>query len=355
MRLAGELVSAVADSQVAEPERENVECTRWQLFAWPVFLVDDGQAPLLVAQSLAWQIVVSFDDRGGELGDHDPAVGEAGAQDVTHAREPGADAAERDVREPASSVSETSHAAPRFARQAQRHSNGCRRVIKPAERDPHEWPIERVSAALSRLSALDSWQNIAGRCWSWRQAVSAGLYVLAMFSAAEVITVDVVTNLWTDAVLPIAAIVISVGTLIWSIRDRQRDHAQIRISSGISIPLWTPGPAERLIGIDVTNIGHSGTTVLSSINLRAGRHGGNLWVVRPAHGVGPTYPARLEPGQNEHLLVDPKGVALTCLNEGISPESLLVVVKTGHGESSAPLNKGTVSLISELMHSSAGV
>lgn len=169
-----------------------------------------------------------------------------------------------------------------------------------------------------------------------------------MLRINDVITVDVVTNLWTDALLPIAAIVISVGTLVWSIRDRRSDQARIKISSAISIPVGDLGPVQRLIGIDVTNVGRSGSTMLNNIHLRSGRRGGNFWVTQPALGIGPSYPVRLEPGQHAKLLIDPTGIAIACQREGIDPESLQVVATTGHGETTTRLKKSARWLIADV-------
>lgn len=162
------------------------------------------------------------------------------------------------------------------------------------------------------------------------------------------VDVRIVSEPWTSDVFALLAIAISLATLAWTLWVRRRDQARVDITSAISIPVGTPGPAERLIGITVTNVGRTGSTVLKSIHLQEGRRGGNLWVTRPAHGVAPAYPLTLEPGASTDLLVDPWSVARGCADNDIDPGSLRVVATTGHGRTTARLRKNCQWLVRDV-------
>lgn len=160
-----------------------------------------------------------------------------------------------------------------------------------------------------------------------------------MIPVTEDVAVRIVSEPWTSDVLAFAAIAISLATLAWTLWARRADQAHIHVSGGISIPVGVPGPAQRLIGLTVTNKGRAGSTVLKHVHLRVGHRGDNMIVTRFAYGQEPTYPKRLEPGESVDLLIDPHQIAVGCLNDGIDPEHLMVVVRTGHGETVAPLAK----------------
>lgn len=164
---------------------------------------------------------------------------------------------------------------------------------------------------------------------------------------SAVIDVRVVGPSWTDNLLPVIAIVISILTLVWTLWARRQDQARLSIQSTISVPLDTPGPAERLIGIEVTNVGRSGSTVLRNLHLRDGRRGGSLWTPFPKY-IAPTYPQTLQPGETTQLLLDPLSVARACAENRISPNKLRVVAKTGHGTTSVRLSKGCRWLVRDV-------
>lgn len=160
-----------------------------------------------------------------------------------------------------------------------------------------------------------------------------------MLHVDEIIKVDVVTNLWTDALLHLAAIAISVGTLVWTMIDRLKDRARIRIETSIVHVVGDPSSPGPLVAVDCTNVGHSGSTILKSICFQDRRRGGKLWVLEESGGMGLTGPNRLspmplelEPGRDAFLRTSPERLAAACIEHGIRPDHLQVVVSTAHGE-----------------------
>lgn len=163
-----------------------------------------------------------------------------------------------------------------------------------------------------------------------------------------VVDVRIIDDPWTGDLLAIIAILISAATLIWTLWMRRNDQARAAISQSIDLPVSTPGPAQRLMGVEVTNVGRSGTTVLRNIHLRVGREGGNLWILQSAYLPQPNYPVTLQPGESAKILVDPKGVAQACVDHRISPAALRVVASTGHGETSVPLAENLAWLVRDV-------
>ncbi|MFJ3404143.1 hypothetical protein [Promicromonospora sp. NPDC090134] len=168
-----------------------------------------------------------------------------------------------------------------------------------------------------------------------------------MLHAEDVIQVDVVTDIWTDALLPLVAIVISVGTLVWTMLDRRRDRARIKIETSIAYVVGDPQQSGPLVSIECTNVGHSGSTILKAIYFLDRRHGGKLWILEQHGGMGLTgpnrhseMPVRLQPGEGAYLRTSPDRLAAACLANGIRTEDLRVVAETAHADFVSRLHAG---------------
>lgn len=108
-----------------------------------------------------------------------------------------------------------------------------------------------------------------------------------------------------------------------------------------------PGPGLELLGIEVTNVGRIGSTVVQSILLDFEHDKGSLHVFPPEYMPQTPLPARLEPGDSVSIYAVPSQVAQKCFDYGQDPRTLTVVVKTAHGTTRQRLRPIAISLLTD--------
>ena len=148
-----------------------------------------------------------------------------------------------------------------------------------------------------------------------------------MVLTGEVVQVQLVSNPWVSIVLPATALLVSVGTLIWTIWIRQRDGARLVVKAVWAMPLGSRDHGRELISIEAVNIGRSGVTVVNSLRIGVGKTGTHLDVM---DATGATFPFRLGPGESVDVMFDPVGIGAICAQRRIDPAALRPVAATGH-------------------------
>lgn len=136
-----------------------------------------------------------------------------------------------------------------------------------------------------------------------------------------------------SVVLPLVAVAISIGTLIWTALARRADQARIAIETTLRITLRDDEVVPIII-VEATNVGRSARTVLHSIRLRLA--GGPTIGLDLANEED--YPQPLEPGARYRAEIDSTEVAELCLGWETRPKGLQVEVVTGHEIHLAPFS-----------------
>lgn len=157
------------------------------------------------------------------------------------------------------------------------------------------------------------------------------------------LAVQIVGGSWIDSVLPVTAILVSVGTFAWTVFDRRRDRAHLKVTCAWSLPVGEVEFPEAL-SLTATNVGHVGSTVVSMFVLALPKKRGQL-VPMPWLGRDPELPRTLAPGQSVQMFVNPRAVAATCAERGIDPRDLTPVAQTGHGPARGKMARSAISAL----------
>lgn len=175
-----------------------------------------------------------------------------------------------------------------------------------------------------------------------------------MNAVSATIRVELVngSNILTDHILPILAIVISLGTLIWSIWNNQHDKAKIKISTGGAIFLTDDAPP--MISITATQIGQSGKVKVTGIGFLVKSTGRQI--IRPSSlfPADTPLPKTLEAGDQAVAFYEIAGIAETCSRYGLDPKSLRPFVQTSRKLTKGKMSRGLTEDIHNIMKQSKG-
>jgi hypothetical protein len=156
----------------------------------------------------------------------------------------------------------------------------------------------------------------------------------AGIAGAQPLPIEIVSSgpWWEGTLLPVASIVIAAGTLIWTIWDRSKEHANLHIEARtfFTVPAIpsAPGP---LVGIEVVNRGRTGRTVVQAIGFR-GRGKRGTHMLLPVSVLPATLPESLEPGESITWAITLEAFLRECHANSINPAKLTPFANSGHGQ-----------------------
>lgn len=154
--------------------------------------------------------------------------------------------------------------------------------------------------------------------------------MLAM-SRTDVVQVELVGG-WADLALPVAAILISLATLAWTIWVRERDRARLKVEV-TSFYTWGPLGNSWYIAFEATNVGYVGSTVVTGFLFRApaSKAPKDRYLHVPESALPTaTLPKTLPPGESVMWVVPIDQVVGQCKELGITASQLVPCVATGH-------------------------
>ena len=172
---------------------------------------------------------------------------------------------------------------------------------------------------------------------------------MLLFAAPVQVEIVNSSNIWTDYVLPITAILISLGTMIWSIWNNQRDKAKIRIS--VSPAQFLTEGAQPMLSITATQIGQSGKARVTSMGFLAGKQGWQLTRPSRLNPCDTQLPKTLEAGDEAIAFYEISKIAEVCRSGGIDPKVLRPFVRTTRKRTIGKMPKEAIEQISRLLES----
>lgn len=159
--------------------------------------------------------------------------------------------------------------------------------------------------------------------------------------------VELVGGTWLDYALPLAAIVISLATLGWTIWNRERDKARLKVEV-TSFVTFGPLGNKWYVAFEATNVGYAGSTVVTGFHFRAPEgkapEGRYMHVPDSALPVS-TLPATIQPGQSVTWVVRIESLAAQCRDLGVRPKDLEPFVSTGHRRFKGKWRKVALDLV----------
>lgn len=124
-----------------------------------------------------------------------------------------------------------------------------------------------------------------------------------MIMFTDIIQVEIVRPWWDDT-LPLIAIVLSLGTLFWTVWDRNRGRARLKIQERG----YTHGPdgTGHYLHVAVRNTGRIDSTAVSSVTLflAVTRWKNSAGMIMPPLKTGQEMPVRLQAGDAIDLYFD---------------------------------------------------
>ncbi|WP_307609662.1 hypothetical protein [Pseudarthrobacter sp. W1I19] len=165
----------------------------------------------------------------------------------------------------------------------------------------------------------------------------------------DVIQVELVGTDWWEKALPILAILISIGTLAWTMVARQRDQARLKVIATsftlIGEGPWGPrqGADEWHVAVDVTNVGRTGSTVVSSVKFKlpSGVHLQSFESYRYPQPL----PKTLAPGESLMYVFNVDAMAEELSKHSYRPEQLVPLVVSGHGPATGKWAKAGLDIL----------
>lgn len=160
----------------------------------------------------------------------------------------------------------------------------------------------------------------------------------------EVIQVELLNPWWED-LLPFVAIAISVGTLVWTMWDKYRDKARLKV---VATPFTLLGPFNIwYLGVDVTNVGHSGSTVVTSVAIELPTKQYLHQPDSPAPTV--SLPKKLEPGDSFTYAFSLEAIARELVERNIDPSKIRPFANSGHGKSRGKVSAAALKMLQREM------
>lgn len=158
-------------------------------------------------------------------------------------------------------------------------------------------------------------------------------------------------NLLTDYVLPVAAFLISLGTLIWSIWNNQRDKARIEVSVDYAMLLTDSAPP--MLTVTATQIGQSGRAQVTGIGFQIKKQ---KWQITRPSSMNPLntpLPKTLEAGDTAIAFYEIEEIADVCRKNGIDPRNLRPFVRTTRKRTLGKMPKNAIVAIKDQMEEGA--
>ncbi|PNI10096.1 hypothetical protein CXX84_01040 [Arthrobacter sp. AFG7.2] len=151
---------------------------------------------------------------------------------------------------------------------------------------------------------------------------------------------------WWNDLLPIVAIVLSLGTLIWTIWDKNRSLARVTAKTdGLSWPYLDEADAngsKGFVNIAVKNEGRVDSTVISSIIMEIPMEKSKrpIMLVQPATSSH-DLPQKIEPGATFVFGFDLEQIARATRGDMSYLKRIRCKVRSGHGDVNLPLQRDT--------------
>lgn len=158
----------------------------------------------------------------------------------------------------------------------------------------------------------------------------------------EPIQVELVGSAW-QAWPAILAVLISLGTLVWTVWDRSRSKARLEVVATSFVTMHPLSGAQWYIAIEATNTGVSGSTVVTGVHF--GTPVGSTLHLAESALPTVTLPKTLAPGESMTYVCDIEELAAKCREMGIAPKALVPTVASGHGRFKGKWAKVGLNLI----------
>jgi hypothetical protein len=171
----------------------------------------------------------------------------------------------------------------------------------------------------------------------------------------DVIQVELVGTDWWEKALPILAILISVGTLVWTMVARYRDQARLKVLATsftlIGEGSWGPDAAadEWHVAVDVTNIGRTGSTVVNSVKFRL-PNGVHLQSFE-SYRYPLKLPKTLAPGESLMYVFNVDAMADELSKHHYRANQLVPLVVFGHGSATGKWAKPGLDILKRRVES----
>jgi hypothetical protein len=142
----------------------------------------------------------------------------------------------------------------------------------------------------------------------------------------SVVQVEIVNN-WWDELLPIAAILISLGTLAYTLWIRYSDNARLEVSATSFVASGPLGDG-WYVAVEATNTGRVGATIVQTVRFKLpnGKYL-NAW-----ESAMPTVtlPKTMNPGESMTYVFNKEELAAQLVQHECPPEKAVPQVVTGH-------------------------
>jgi hypothetical protein len=155
-------------------------------------------------------------------------------------------------------------------------------------------------------------------------------------------------NMLRDYILPIASIVISLGTLIWSIWNNQRNKSKIKLDVSISFTAQGSYVSDtNYLTIRAVQVGQSGRDTVTSVGLEIRNAKKALQQIPRPGDISTPLPAPLSAAEVATLYFPLADIAQQCVNNKIDPNDLFPFATTVRGYVKGKMPKGPIEMIQD--------
>jgi hypothetical protein len=145
----------------------------------------------------------------------------------------------------------------------------------------------------------------------------------------EVLRVELVGPAW-ETWAAVAAVIISLATLAWTAWTRSRDRARLKVVVTSFVTPLPPSDMKWYVTFEVTNIGLTGSTVVTGVNFKPRGTKKFLHVTESALPTV-TLPKTLAPGEYLNVVCEIDTIAKHSIELGLEPHQLIPNANSGHG------------------------
>ena len=157
----------------------------------------------------------------------------------------------------------------------------------------------------------------------------------------EIVQVQLVSQWWDDP-LSITAILLSLGTLTWTIWERRRNQAQLKV---VAVPSMFLAPFNQwFLSVDVQNIGRTDSTIVSSVSIEF-PSGERLHQISSPLPHAVDLPTRIDPGGSFSVVFDIVALAGALNDRDLNPEKIRAIADSGHGKGRGKLSKMAIKMV----------
>ncbi|WP_223942182.1 hypothetical protein [Arthrobacter sp. StoSoilB22] len=150
----------------------------------------------------------------------------------------------------------------------------------------------------------------------------------------EVVQVELVGDEWWEKALPILAIIVSVGTLLWTMQTRYSDKARLKVMATsftlLGNSLYGPDPdrQEWHVALDVTNVGLVGSTVVHGVKFKLPNR--TYLQSAQSYGTQVMLPKTLAPGESFTYAFNVHELAAELVRHGFRADQIVPMATSGH-------------------------